>query len=666
MEKISCGTDLEIETMQQNELAQARELETEILKQVDLSTLQIIHKLFTGPGNGPAFLAHILRFAEVKQMAFPGIEGTADVAVITLQTIRELAKKIHWGYDTTHKYVVVFCALNLLVKRRSEGRIQLLFSLKQYTPPPTSKALDDLISKSRPKVRQFATRVKHRCILYNIIQREETKQEGHSTLEQQLLQQLQSILQAEHIDQARRQRLTMRISSEILSKLIVPSSAVENLLPQSGLSSEQGKTSGNISSPIVDSLVPDSNSEQKTLTHMSTPAQTDIVTSGRLRPSERETHPLPTPLPKVDPLDSKQFEQPERKTFDDESPSSQRPRTRLEQMQEETRQIIASTRERKEAASKAAYQTAMNKLLERQRASASRPQQEQRPAQTQGVSSETNEYTKDQAPQNSEVDSQVSKQPLAAMEQPIIESPGAEKSPESTENVGDPAQKEVDFSTITLINIVNYSESFLRAYVTLNVIDFINKTYDNNVTGNVTLRTELAKFLAEIMDNDCGKWKIHMKLLNGCHPDVVAGALIQVFARIYDRGGDSIRNKAGLFTRYCKDFQADTVPVNVIMFAKSLKDKTFEQMIAFFRDRQQKVEPERAKQDQQSGQTKQTQQRSTPPEQVQQQATSSSIYGLVPGDRYGEILARQGNRVVLKKINYGAFAAKKRRTTQDY
>src|SRR6266567_7424838 len=207
--------DADFGTMQQNKLAQVGEPETGILAQIDLSMLQIIQKLFTGPGNGPAFLARILRFAEVKQMALPGVEETADVAVITLQTIRELAQKIQWGYDTTHKYVVVFCALNLLVKVRCEGRIQLLFSLKQYTPPPTFKALDSLINKSRPKVRQFAMRVKRRCILYNIVQREETKQEGHSTLEQQLLQKLQSILQAEHIDQTQRQRLMMRINSKI-------------------------------------------------------------------------------------------------------------------------------------------------------------------------------------------------------------------------------------------------------------------------------------------------------------------------------------------------------------------------------------------------------------------------------------------------------------------
>jgi len=653
-EMTSRDTDLETEIMQQNELVQTKELATGILEQVDPSTLQIIHKLFTGPGNGPAFLARILCFAEVKQMAFPGIEGTTDVAVITLKTIRELAKKIHWGYDTTHKYVVVFCALNLLVKRRSEGRIQLLFSLKQYTPPPTSKALDDLISKSRPKVRQFATRVKHRCILYDIIQHEETKQEGHSTLEQQLLQQLQSILQAEHINQAQRQRLTMRISSEILSKLILPSSAVENIHPQSGPSSEQGKTSNNVPAHIVDSFIPDPGFEQKTLTRESTPAQADIVIFDKPGIPEREIRALPVPLPRVDSSDSKPSSNSEGKTFDGEAPSPQKWGAVSEQM-EQTLKAIASKREKKETASKAAYQTAFNKLLDRQRASS------------------TKERSQASGSQDSGVDSRTPEQPSVPAEQLAIKSPATEKSTEPTKtakNAGDSVQKEVDFSAITQINVVNYSESFLRAYVTFNVIDFINKNYNKDV--NVTSRTELAKFLAEIMDNDCEKWKIHMKLLNSCHPDVIAGALIQVFSRIYDRGGDSIRNRAGLFTRYCRDFQADTVPVGVVLLAKSLKDMTFEQMIAFFRDRQRKVEPERsvelggAQQIQQSVQMEQTQQQPAPSKQVSQ-TYPNSMYALEAPKGYGEVIVRQGNKVVVKKMNYGQpLVDKKRRTTQYF
>jgi hypothetical protein len=649
-EKTSRNTDLEIETMQQNELTQAGMLETGILEQVDLSTLQIIHKLFTGPGNGPAFLAQILRFAEVKQMAFPGIEGAADVAVITLQTIRELAKKIHWGYDTTHKYVVVFCALNLLVKSRSEGRIQLLFSLKQYTPPPTSKALDDLISKSRPKVRQFATRIKHRCILYDIIQREETKGEGYSTLEQQLLQQLQSILQAEHIDQARRQRLTMRISSEIFSKLIVPSSIVENLLPPNELSSEQGKTSDNVSSHVVDSLVPDPISKQKTLTHKSTPTQADMVTSGGLLKSGEETRVLLTPLPRGDSSNSKRFESPERETHGYESSSAQAQGKPSEQ--EHARERGADEPEKNAPPEVAAHLAYLGKLFDRRRSSSSQSKSQSRREQ-EVPSLSANEHPDDSDSRDSGGDSQVSKLLLAPTEPLAIKSPAEEKSSEQAEQTGDSTQKEVDFSAISQINIVNYSESFLRAYVTLNVIDFINKTYNKDV--NVTSRTELAKFLAEIMDNDCGKWKIHMKLLNSCHPDAVAGALIYVFSRIYDRGGDSIRNKAGLFTRHCKDFQEDAVPPNVVLLAKSLKDRTFEQMIAFFKDRQRKVEPERFAQSEQAAQTQQT----------QQQATSNSVYGLEVPRRHGESLVKQGNRIVRRKINLGRYTTEKRRIAQD-
>ncbi len=698
--------DADFGTMQQNKLAQVGEPETGILAQIDLSMLQIIQKLFTGPGNGPAFLARILRFAEVKQMALPGVEETADVAVITLQTIRELAQKIQWGYDTTHKYVVVFCALNLLVKVRCEGRIQLLFSLKQYTPPPTFKALDSLINKSRPKVRQFAMRVKRRCILYNIIQREETKQEGHSTLEQQLLQQLQSILQAEHIDQTQRQRLMMRISSEIFSKLIVPSNTVESLPPSGSSSSEQKKTPDKVSPHIVDSLAPCLINGEKTSTHESTTTQADIVTSGRLLAPEEKTRTLPAPSPELDSSSGKEIKPPERETFRRESPPAQTNMSDQGRLSDQGKTYeTASSESGRHESTAANNQAFLKALLGEQLSSPTslRSRQKQQPTQIGKILSQESTMKRGDSPtpsdperkiaeiaqaskgdsrnlrideattkslegdlqppqeasllqankygedsQNVEVDSQVSKQLSEQTETSVIKSPTEEKSSEQLAGAGDFSRERVDFSTITQINIVNYSESFLHAYVTLNVIGFINKTYNKDV--NVTSRTELAKFLAEVMDNDSEKWKIHMKLLNNCHPDVIAGAFIHIFSKLYDRGGESIRNKAGLFTQYCKDFQANTVPAGTVLLANSLKHLTFEQMIAFFKDRQQKVEPHQ----------------STPSEQTQQQATSNSVYALeVPKER-GTILVKQGNKVVARKFNFGGFTSQKRRIAKGF
>jgi hypothetical protein len=145
-------------------------------ERVDPQTLQVIDRLFPAPSSGLAFLARLLRRATVKQQALSE-EFTQDVAVITVQSIRELATHIGWGYDTTHKYVVLFCALGLLSKRRVCGKVELSFALVRYTLPLTLDALDRLIAQSRPKVQSFAKKVKRRYLLFygNHLQAESPK-----------------------------------------------------------------------------------------------------------------------------------------------------------------------------------------------------------------------------------------------------------------------------------------------------------------------------------------------------------------------------------------------------------------------------------------------------------------------------------------------------------
>ncbi|MBA2677567.1 MAG: hypothetical protein H0U76_04115 [Ktedonobacteraceae bacterium] len=133
-------------------------------ERVDSRTLQIIEHLF--PGNkGIEFLALLLRFATIKQLALPGLDllESTDVAVITLQSIRELSKRIGWSYDTTEKYVVLFCQLRLLYKERHRRQITLHFPLSscQLPAPEALDALHDY----RPKVVQFARRIKKRFVL---------------------------------------------------------------------------------------------------------------------------------------------------------------------------------------------------------------------------------------------------------------------------------------------------------------------------------------------------------------------------------------------------------------------------------------------------------------------------------------------------------------------
>ncbi|MGB8346569.1 MAG: hypothetical protein WCD86_16910 [Ktedonobacteraceae bacterium] len=134
------------------------------LERVDSYTLQVIGQLFPAPTNGIEFLALLLRWARVKQLSL-GVEQSRDVAIITVQSIRELAKLIGLAYETTHKYILLFCALGLLAKRRANGKIELHFALGRYTPPLSLDELDRLVEQGRKKVKSCAKKVKRRYFL---------------------------------------------------------------------------------------------------------------------------------------------------------------------------------------------------------------------------------------------------------------------------------------------------------------------------------------------------------------------------------------------------------------------------------------------------------------------------------------------------------------------
>jgi len=135
-----------------------------LFERVDPYTLQVVNRLFPRPTSGVAFLALLLRWAQVKQRAL-GEGFDQDMAVITVQSIRDLSRLMGWGYDTTHKYVVTFCALGLLTKRRANGKVELHFALGRYMPPLSLDALDRLIAQSRPKVQSYARKVRRRYLL---------------------------------------------------------------------------------------------------------------------------------------------------------------------------------------------------------------------------------------------------------------------------------------------------------------------------------------------------------------------------------------------------------------------------------------------------------------------------------------------------------------------
>lgn len=99
-----------------------------LLESVDTSIIKVVEQLFLSPmgqlgmkkgrdvSGGVEFLVRYLGFATVRQQAME-TAGFSDVAVIECQSIRELARHIRCSYETTYKYVTVFCALKLFIKR---------------------------------------------------------------------------------------------------------------------------------------------------------------------------------------------------------------------------------------------------------------------------------------------------------------------------------------------------------------------------------------------------------------------------------------------------------------------------------------------------------------------------------------------------------------------
>src|SRR5450755_4645583 len=133
-------------------------------ERVDAYTLEVIQLLFKE--KGLQFLAALLHLAIAKQCPLPGLVDTTACAVITARSIRELAKRIGWGYDTTEKYLVILCALGLLFKGKSpDGGIAYFFPLRRYTPPAALDTLEEIIADYRAKVASFGRKVKRRFVV---------------------------------------------------------------------------------------------------------------------------------------------------------------------------------------------------------------------------------------------------------------------------------------------------------------------------------------------------------------------------------------------------------------------------------------------------------------------------------------------------------------------
>ncbi|GAC1508197.1 MAG: hypothetical protein NVS2B12_23490 [Ktedonobacteraceae bacterium] len=205
---------------------------------VDPYTLEIIQQIFPAPNKGLEFVAGILRFAQIAQNVLPGLEDLGEhIAIINVRTIRILAKSIGWGYDTTHKYVVTFCALGLLRRSTSkQGKERMLvFPLKRYVLPTSLRPLDELIADSRPKVQQFARQVTARLLhMYpglstlssstDIVTSKKNNKPGTQS-RVAIYQSLSDLMESEGIDARTSRHISKRIITEILSQFEIPAAS---------------------------------------------------------------------------------------------------------------------------------------------------------------------------------------------------------------------------------------------------------------------------------------------------------------------------------------------------------------------------------------------------------------------------------------------------------
>ncbi|HEY4385160.1 MAG TPA: hypothetical protein VGN34_11910, partial [Ktedonobacteraceae bacterium] len=133
--------------------------------------LHITATILDHPAHGLEFLEAFLSHASIQPEAtlLPGNTVPIRYAFIHVQNLRELAQILGWNYDTVHKYVVIMSTLNLMIKHPCGQKTGYFFLLYGYLFPESLDQLDKLIHKSRPRVRQLATRVRSLSIKHQLV-----------------------------------------------------------------------------------------------------------------------------------------------------------------------------------------------------------------------------------------------------------------------------------------------------------------------------------------------------------------------------------------------------------------------------------------------------------------------------------------------------------------
>jgi hypothetical protein len=146
------------------------------------------------------------------------LPGQEDIAVCPLRRLQDVAIQLQASPDTVKRYVAVFRALNLVQHYHDHHydhrrEVKLHIPLGPYHSLTNFTALDELIGK-RKKQRQLAQKVKNRYIT-----RFGDPTQGYSDEIRTKFEELSTILESEHMDPLKRQRLQMKIA-DLLTQLV--------------------------------------------------------------------------------------------------------------------------------------------------------------------------------------------------------------------------------------------------------------------------------------------------------------------------------------------------------------------------------------------------------------------------------------------------------------
>lgn len=142
------------------------------------------------------------------------IPGQEDIAICPLQRLHDVALQLQASPDTVKRYVAVFRALSLAQHYHDHRReVKLHIPLGPYCSLTNLSMLDELIGK-RKKQRQLALKVKNRYIT-----RFGDPTQGYSDEIRTKFQELNTILENEHLEPLKRQRLQMKIA-DLLTQLV--------------------------------------------------------------------------------------------------------------------------------------------------------------------------------------------------------------------------------------------------------------------------------------------------------------------------------------------------------------------------------------------------------------------------------------------------------------